>query len=123
MPHVSVTIAGRAYRMACDDGQEAHLAALARELDRRIAQLRGSFGEIGDMRLAVMAALMTSDDLAEARRRIQALESELDGAREARSALDRHMAAAESGAAHALVRAAERIERLSREIAQPGSER
>ncbi len=123
MPHVSVTIAGRAYRMACDDGQEAHLAALARELDRRIAQLRGSFGEIGDMRLAVMAALMTSDELAEARRRIQALEAELDGVREARSAFDRHMAAAESGAAHALVRAAERIERLSREIAQPGSER
>ncbi len=123
MPHVSVTIAGRAYRMACDDGQEAQLAALARDLDRRIAQLRGSFGEIGDMRLAVMAALMTSDELAEARRRIQALEAELDGARETRSALDRHIAAAESGAAHALVRAAERIERLSREIAQPGSER
>ena len=123
MPHVSVTIAGRAYRMACDDGQEAHLAALARELDRRIAQLRGSFGEIGDMRLAVMAALMTSDELAEARRRIQALEAELDGTCEARSAFDRRMAAAESGAVHALVRASERIERLSREIAQPGSER
>jgi cell division protein ZapA len=123
MPHVSVTIAGRVYRMACDDGQEAHLAALAHDLDRRVAELRGSFGEIGDMRLAVMAALTVSDELAEARRRIQALEAELDGAREDRSALDARMATAEGEAARMLVRAAERIERLSRDLAQPAPDR
>ena len=123
MPHVSVTIAGRVYRMACDDGQEQHLAALAQDLDRRIEQLRGSFGEIGDMRLAVMAALMTADELAEARRRIQALEAELDGARKAQGTLDARIAAAESAAALKLIQAAERIERLSREFAQPGPER
>ena len=123
MPHVSVTIAGRVYRMACDDGQEQHLAALAQDLDRRIEQLRGSFGEIGDMRLAVMAALMTADELAEARRRIQALEAELDGARKAQGTLDARIAAAESAAALTLIQAAERIERLSRDFAQPGPER
>ena len=118
MPHVSVTIAGRVYRMACDDGQEEHLLGLARDLDQRVEQLRGSFGEIGDMRLAVMAALMIADDLAEARRRLRALESELDGAREARAALSQRMEAAEHGLAGALDRAAERIERLSRDIAE-----
>ena len=64
MPHVSVTINGRQYRMACDEGQEHHLARLAHELDQRIARLRTTFGEIGDMRLTVMAALLISDELA-----------------------------------------------------------
>jgi hypothetical protein len=45
MPHVSVTIAGRHYRMACDEGQEEHLMRLARDIDSRILDLRGAFGE------------------------------------------------------------------------------
>ena len=69
MPHVNVTINNRQYRMACDEGQEQHLAQLAVDFDRRITQLRANFGEIGDMRLTVMAALRqagaTSADLAE----------------------------------------------------------
>ncbi len=123
MPHVSVTIAGRVYRKAWDEGQEEHLLGLARDLDQRIEQLRGGFGEIGDMRLTVMAALMVADELAEARRRIRDLESELEGAREARAALDERMEAAEQGIVGALNQAAERIERLSREIARQGAER
>jgi cell division protein ZapA len=120
MPHVNVNIAGRVYRMACDDGQEEHLLGLARDLDRRVQQLRGGFGEIGDTRLVVMAALMLADELAETRRRIRSLEGELDGAREARSALDRRVEAAEAGVAGILNQAAERIERLSRAIVQGG---
>ena len=66
MAHVSVTISGRQYRMACDDGQEHHLARLSHELDQRIAHLRTTFGEIGDMRLTVMAALIIADELSDA---------------------------------------------------------
>ena len=69
MTHVNVSINNRQYRMACDDGQEQHLAQLAADFDRRITQLRANFGEIGDMRLTVMAALRqtgaTTADLAE----------------------------------------------------------
>ena len=36
MPQVNVTINGRQFRMACEDGQEEHLTRLARELDARI---------------------------------------------------------------------------------------
>ena len=36
MSQVSVTINGRQFRMACEDGQEAHLMELARDLDSRI---------------------------------------------------------------------------------------
>lgn len=42
MAHVSVTIAGRAYRMACDEGQEEHLLGLGRQLDAKIDALRSS---------------------------------------------------------------------------------
>ena len=47
MSQVNVTINGRQFRMACEDGQEGHLQQLARELDERIVALRGQFGEIG----------------------------------------------------------------------------
>ena len=65
MSQVSVTINGRQFRMACEDGQEGHLMNLARELDARIEGLRAKFGEIGDTRLTVMAALTIADELAE----------------------------------------------------------
>ena len=65
MPQVSVTINGRQFRMACEDGEEEHLTHLAQELDARIVQLRARFGEIGDTRLTVMAALSVADELSE----------------------------------------------------------
>jgi cell division protein ZapA len=79
MAQVSVTIGGRTYRMACDDGQEDHLIKLARELDEKIARLREAFGEVGDTRLTVMAAITISDDLSECRRRIRGLEHDIEG--------------------------------------------
>ena len=57
MAQISVSIAGRPYRMACDDGQEEHLRTLAARLDLKMAELRVHFGEIGDQRITVMAAL------------------------------------------------------------------
>ena len=71
---VNVTINGRQFRMACEDGQEDHLQRLAKDLDDRIVALRGQFGEIGDARLTVMAALMVADELSETARRLPRLE-------------------------------------------------
>ena len=75
MAQVNVLIAGRTYRMACADGEEDHLKGLAARLDGKIVELRGSFGEIGDGRITVMAAITMADDLSEAERRIAALEA------------------------------------------------
>src|SRR5258706_8851424 len=86
MAHVSVSINGRQYRMACDDGQEHHLARLAHDLDQRIANLRGTFGEIGDMRLTIMAALILIDELSEQRQRMHRIETELTSLQRARAA-------------------------------------
>jgi cell division protein ZapA len=65
MSQVSVSIGGRAYRLACNPGEEEHLEALARRVDEQIKQMRASFGEIGDQRLIVMAALKIADEVTE----------------------------------------------------------
>jgi cell division protein ZapA len=106
MAHVSVTISGRQYRMACDDGQEHHLARLSHELDQRIAQLRTTFGEIGDMRLTVMAALLLADELAEARQRMRRVEEELLGLQHERIASAGRTEALQSDVAAAINAAA-----------------
>lgn len=113
MAQVSVSIGGRTYRMACDDGQEEHLMKLAGDLDSKINQLREAFGEIGDTRLIVMAAIMVSDEVLEIRRRMRLLEQEVDGFKEARVAAVERLDASERTTAHSLEKVAERIERLA----------
>jgi cell division protein ZapA len=113
MAQVNVTIGGRTYRMACDDGQEEHLMKLARELDQRISHLREAFGEVGDTRLTVMAAITISDELSETKRRIRALETEIEGLKEARVASVERVDQIERMSAQGLERAAERIERIA----------
>ncbi|MFZ2108294.1 MAG: cell division protein ZapA [Roseiarcus sp.] len=66
MSQVSVTIDGRKYR-ACNEGEEARLESLADMIDEKIGEMRTAFGEIGDQRLVIMAALTIADNLAEAR--------------------------------------------------------
>jgi cell division protein ZapA len=113
MAQVTVTIAGRSYRMACSDGDEARLEGLAAMFDGRIEELRRSFGEIGDMRLHVMAALTQADELNELKRRLGDLESETAILRAKVDAADGERTAVEARMAEGLGRAAERIERLA----------
>lgn len=114
MASVQVVIAGRSYRMACGDGEEAHLEGLAAAFDAKIGELRAAFGEIGDMRLHVMAALTTADDLAETKRRVQALEEELAAMRAVAAASADRSEKVERQVAEAMNRTAERVERLAR---------
>jgi cell division protein ZapA len=118
MSQVSVTINGRQFRMACEDGQEAHLMELARDLDSRIEGLRGKFGEIGDTRLTVMAALTIADALAETGQRIKRLEEEVAAMQDARSAAADRARGAQVSVAAALMAAAERIEIITKKLNQ-----
>ena len=118
MATVTVSINSRNYRMACDDGQEEHLTRLAKELDQRIAQLRGDFGEIGDMRLTVMAALTVADELVEAGKRLRRVEEELAGLQDARLVAADRTQATHAAIAAALNSAAERIEQVTRNLNQ-----
>ena len=66
MPQVDVHINGRRYQIACDEGQEEHLAQLAEYVDKRVQELVGAVGQVGDARLLVMTSLLVADELAEA---------------------------------------------------------
>jgi cell division protein ZapA len=119
MAHVSVNINGRQYRMACDDGQESHLTHLAQELDERIERLRVEFGEIGDMRLTVMAALTLSDELADARERASRLEQEVAVLQESGEAAAERAQATQAAIVTAFNSAAERIETAAQRLGEP----
>ena len=71
-----VTIAGRTYRMSCADGEEPRLEALARSVEEKIEVMRASFGDIGEQRIVVMAAIALADEAADARERARRLEDE-----------------------------------------------
>ena len=116
MSQVSVTINGRQFRMACEDGQEGHLMNLARELDNRIDRLRTKFGEIGDIRLTVMAAITVADELAEAGQRIKRLEEELATLQNTQIAISDRNKAAQAAIAAALSKAAERVESITKAL-------
>jgi cell division protein ZapA len=118
MAHVVVTIAGRTYRMACDDGEEAHLEELARSVEQKIFSLREGFGEIGEQRIVVMAALTMADEAASARKKFESLEAEIAMLREAVERAHRSDAELKKRIARALDESAQRIESAARDLAQ-----
>ncbi|ACB97027.1 cell division protein ZapA [Beijerinckia indica] len=116
MAQVSVTIAGRVYRIACGEGEETHLRGLARQVDDKIDQLRGTFGEIGDQRLTVMAAITLADELLEAQRKLADLAAEHALAEARVAAQTRGEAEWTDHLAHSLNGLAERIERVATKL-------
>lgn len=103
MAVVDVTVNGRNYQVACDDGQEPHLLELARLIDSRIAELARDMGQVGDARLILMAGLLIADELADAKEEVRTLKEALGTARRA---------GAES-AQESLDSVAKRIERIA----------
>jgi cell division protein ZapA len=118
MATVNATIAGRQFRLACEDGQEEHLQALAADLDERITELRKKFGEIGDTRLTVMAALMVSDELAETAHKMRRMEEELVALQDARVVSSDRARAASDAVVGAFNSAAERLEGITKKLNQ-----
>jgi len=113
MPEVSVEINGRKYRMACEEGQEEHLAGLAERFNGLVEQFKGSVGEIGDNRLTVMAGIAVLDELAEAERQISALRQEVSDMRDARDAVSAEAQELEHKFARRLSETARKIEAVA----------
>jgi cell division protein ZapA len=113
MNHINVSINGRQYRMACEEGQELRPLKLAESLESRVTELRGKFGEIGDARLTVMAALTVCDELLDATGRIRVLEEELESQRSQRVAVADRARVTQVAVTNALNAAAERIEKTT----------
>lgn len=116
MAQVTVSIAGRTYRMACGEGEEPRLEELARAVDAKIGELRGSFGEIGDQRITVMTALTFADELSEARRRLDEMAAQVERQREAMAAMERRGEDHDRAVAQALAAASERIETVAAQM-------
>jgi cell division protein ZapA len=116
MGQVTVTVSDKLYRIACKDGQEQHLVRLAAELDKKIGEMRIAFGEIGDSRLTVMAAITFMDEREDFRNRLAAMETELTSARAESVALDQALNRAEADIAAAVSGAAGRIEAVARKL-------
>jgi cell division protein ZapA len=66
MPQVSITINGRSYPVACDEGEEGRIRDLARMIDSKVAAFARQVGQAGEARLLVLAALVLADELSEA---------------------------------------------------------
>ena len=109
MATVTVEINGRPYAVGCADGQEDRVRALAAEFDGHVRQVSGEVGHVGDLRLFLMAALLTADELIEARQRLVRAEARL-------ARIDSESSGSESKAIQALNHAAERIEALAGQI-------
>jgi cell division protein ZapA len=77
MSRVTVTLNGRDFTIGCEEGQEAYLRELAGTLDARVSDISAQVGQIGDLRLLLMASLILVDDLKEADQRIEALEGQM----------------------------------------------
>lgn len=66
MAQVAVTINGRAYPVACNDGEEQRIVELARYVDGKVRTFARDLGQIGEARLLLLAALVLADELADA---------------------------------------------------------
>ncbi|MGK2740612.1 cell division protein ZapA [Tepidicaulis sp. LMO-SS28] len=116
MAEVTVSINGRSYNVACDDGQEERLMQLARYVDGNASDLASSVGQVGDARLMLMVSLMIADELFEARGRLKKLDDEVDSVRDARTAALERTLEAEGAVADILDRAAQRLDRMAQRI-------
>ena len=116
MPEVNVEINGRKYRMACEEGQEAHLQSLADVFNAKIDALKGNFGEIGDSRLTVMAGIAALDELYELRQRVDELEQNVAELSRAGAAMAAETEELEQKYTRQLAEAARKIESIATAI-------
>ncbi len=106
MGQVTVNVNGRPYVVGCEDGQEGHVERLAQEFDRQVREVGQQVGNVGELRLFLMAALVASDEVLDARARLA----------EAHRKLEQGQTSAQGGEARAIAAldaAAARIEALS----------
>lgn len=119
MAKVSLDINGRKYVLGCDDGEEARLAGLGSRLDARVKSLANQFGQIGDLRLLVMAGITMMDEIDEMQNNIEtktdALSQQMK--RDSEAALTAAKKS-EFAATDSLLKAAERIDVIAARLAQ-----
>ena len=116
MAQVNLTVNGRVYRMACEDGEEDHVAELGLRFDAAINELRGVLGEIGDQRLMVMAGILMTDRLGDTEERLKRMEQEVQLLRDGRADTAMRIDGLAQNFAESLNRAAARVEQIAERL-------
>ncbi|WP_421693997.1 cell division protein ZapA [Aestuariivirga sp.] len=116
MAHVIVQVNGRPYTMQCPEGEEHHLRELAELLDTEVQRVKSTVGNVGDIRMLVMAGLMVADRLSEAIQKIQSLEEQVAGLREAKNAAQVETLELQASFGERLVAASQRLEHLAQQL-------
>jgi len=120
MGQVVVEVNGRPYTMNCSDGEEEHLVELAQLLDAEVSTIKRGVGQVGDIRLLMMAGLVIADRLSEALRKIEDLQDDVQQLKTARTGMAKQGAEHEDMVAARIEAAAKRLEALARERAEQG---
>lgn len=102
MATVTIEVNGRPYAVGCADGQEERLSVVAKQFDSHVRNVASEIGQVGDIRLFLMAGLVLADQLHEARH--------------AAGGVSSVPAVSETGVAEALNAVAARLEKIAAEI-------
>lgn len=63
MARVDISLNGRSYPIACEDGQEQRVRDIAEFVDERLGDIKQAFAQASDTHLLVMVSLMVADEL------------------------------------------------------------
>jgi len=77
MPEVTIHIGGRAFQVACQDGEEQYLHSAAKMLDDEAQVLTDQIGRLPEARMLLMAGLMLADKTAAVEDKIKEIETKL----------------------------------------------
>lgn len=117
MAKVSININGRKYALGCEDGEEERLMRLGQKLDDRVNTMADQFGQIGDLRLMVMAGITMLDELEDMNKSVDAeVDKRVVDLREESAFALKAASLSENKATDSLISAAERIERLAQKL-------
>jgi cell division protein ZapA len=61
MPEVNITINNREHKIACSPGEEQRVKELASLLNNEVVKIANNLGQIGDVKLMVLAAITILD--------------------------------------------------------------
>ena len=117
MGKVSLEVNSRKYSMGCEDGEEERLIRLGQKLDDRVNMMASQFGQIGDVRLLVMAGITMLDELEDANHEIdRVVETRIGDLRQENSRIIAAFGQAEQRVTDDLISAADRIDVLMNKI-------
>jgi cell division protein ZapA len=120
---VSININGRKYGLGCEEGEEDRLTRLGQKLDDRVNAMANQFGQIGDLRLLVMAGITLLDELDDVGTSVEdRVDARIGEVKKEHAEAVKMAEQTESQAASSLMDAAARIERLAEKLSSATSQ-